>query len=169
MAAFAAEADFVDLDNAVEADTVTAIERFKYGAGGSKVKAAHVRDALQEEMTDKASVFRTDETLRAVAATITDLRERFERVGVDDKGDRFNYDLTEALELGFLLELAEALVAGALARTESRGAHFRDDFPKRNDVDWMRHSLVRREGDGKLSLDYKPVVGGKYEPMERKY
>ena len=167
MAAFAQEADLVDLDENVEADTVTAIERLK--SGGGKEKAADVRTVLQEEMTDKASVFRTDDSLRAVASTITDLRRRFEEVGVDDKGDRFNYDLTEALELGFLLDLAEALVAGALARTESRGGHFRDDFPTRNDAHWMRHTLVRREGDGKLSLDYKPVVGGKYEPMERKY
>ncbi|MDQ3979976.1 MAG: succinate dehydrogenase flavoprotein subunit [Actinomycetota bacterium] len=167
MAAFAPDADFVDLDDSVEADTVSAIERLKHGGG--KEKAADVRSILQEEMTDKASVFRTDKSLRAVGSIITDLRQRFERVGVDDKGDRFNYDLTEALELGFLLDLAEALVVGALARTESRGAHFRDDFPKRNDVEWMRHTLVRREGDGKLSLDYKPVVGGKYEPMERKY
>jgi succinate dehydrogenase / fumarate reductase flavoprotein subunit len=167
MAEFALGAGFVALDDDVEADTVSAIERLKSGGGGEN--AADVRSALQEEMTDKASVFRTDETLRAAAATISDLRQRFERVGIDDKGDRFNYDLTEALELGFLLDLAEALVAGALARTESRGAHFRDDYPTRNDGEWMCHTLVRREGDGKLSLDYKPVVGGKYQPMERKY
>jgi succinate dehydrogenase / fumarate reductase flavoprotein subunit len=120
-------------------------------------------------MTDKASVFRTEDTLVAAQATVGGLRDRYRDVKIDDKGSCFNYDLTEALELGFLLDLAEALVVGALARTESRGGHFRDDFPKRDDANWMCHSLVRRTGDGKLTLEYKPVVGGKYEPMERKY
>jgi len=120
-------------------------------------------------MMEKASVFRTDESLRSVLDTVRSLRERYQRASIQDKGEIFNYDLTEAIELGFLIDLAETLVVSALARTESRGAHFRDDHPTRDDVGWMRHSLAFRTDEGAVRLDYKPVVGGKYEPMERKY
>ena len=150
-----------------EAETDAAIERLT--SSGGRVKVADIRSELQEEMTDKASVFRTEESLTAAQSTIEHLRSRYEHVGIDDKGRRFNYDLTEALELGFLLDLAETLVAAALARTESRGGHFRDDHPLRDDANWMKHSLVRRGSSGQLTVGYKPVVGGKYLPMERKY
>jgi succinate dehydrogenase / fumarate reductase, flavoprotein subunit len=120
-------------------------------------------------MTDKASVFRTEETLKSVLGTIEDLKERYEHAHIDDKGSTFNFDLTEALELGYLIDLAESLVVGAMTRTESRGGHFRDDFPKRDDANWLKHTLVRRAEDGKVTLDYKPVQLGRYEPMERKY
>ena len=79
------------------------------------------------------------------------------------------HDLTEALELGYLIELAKVTVAGARARTESRGAHFRDDHPLREDEHWMKHTLATRADGGGVRLDYKPVIGGNYEPMERKY
>ena len=118
---------------------------------------------------EKASVFRTDESLADALAVIGDLRQRFERITVDDKGTTFNNELTEAMELGNLLDISEALVVGARARTESRGGHFREDFPKRDDKKWMRHTLVTRSEDGSVSLSYKPVVQGPYEPMERKY
>ncbi len=167
MAAYVQDAPRPDLPAGVEQPTGAAIEALKTRDNGENV--ADIREELQVEMMEKASVFRTDDSLCSMAATIDDLRKRYASVAVHDKGSTFNYELTEALELGFLLDLAETLVASARARTESRGGHFRDDFPKRNDVEWMRHTLVRREGDGKLSLDYKPVVGGKYEPMERKY
>jgi succinate dehydrogenase / fumarate reductase flavoprotein subunit len=130
---------------------------------------ADIRDELQAEMTNKASVFRTAETLGSVLATVGSLQERYTRASVQDKGRRFNYDLVEALELGYLLDLAEALAVSALARTESRGAHFRDDHPLRDDANWMRHTLASRAADGTLRLDYKPVVDGPYLPMERKY
>ena len=130
---------------------------------------AAIRDELQREMTLNASVFRTDESLRSVGATVDALRDRSRRVAVRDQGRRFNYELSEALELGYLLDVAQALVAAALARTESRGAHFRDDHPLRDDANWMRHSLAHRRPDGSVRLDYKPVVDGPYLPMERKY
>ena len=132
-------------------------------------RVADIRVSLQEEMTARASVFRTDESLRSVSGTIADLRDRYTRVAVHDTGRRFNYELSEALELGYLLDVAQALVAAALARTESRGGHFRDDHPRRDDANWMRHSLAYRQPDGSVHLDYKPVVGGPYLPMERKY
>ncbi|MFP5317445.1 MAG: succinate dehydrogenase flavoprotein subunit [Acidimicrobiia bacterium] len=152
----------------IEAGTVAAIDRLTSSTGGEKV--ADVRAALQDEMTDKAAVFRTEESLATALSAIADLRDRYADVAIDDKGGTYNYDLTEALEMGFLLDLAEALVVAARARTESRGGHTRDDFTERDDANWLKHSLVRRaEADGRLELDYKPVVLGKYEPKERKY
>jgi succinate dehydrogenase / fumarate reductase, flavoprotein subunit len=167
MAEFVRTAERPPLPEGVEAQVVEAIERLRSSTGGENV--ATIRDELQAEMTDKASVFRTDETLTAALGTIRGLRERYLEASIDDKGPTFNFDLTEGLELGFLLDLAEALVVAARARTESRGGHFRDDHPLRDDANWMRHSLVWREPDGGLRLDYKPVVGGTYVPMERKY
>ena len=82
---------------------------------------------------------------------------------------RFNSDLLEAIELGFLLDLAEVLVVGARARNESRGGHFREDYPTRDDVNFMRHTMAYRNEDGSIRLDYKPVVETRYKPMERKY
>ena len=150
-----------------EAAVVARIEKLKTATG--KEKIADIRTELQDEMMDKASVFRTEETLSSVLDTVRDLSARYENVSIDDKGNVFNYDLTEALELSYLLDLAESLVVSARARTESRGAHFRDDYPTRNDVEWMQHSLATRNDDGTVKLSYKPVVGGPYEPMERKY
>ena len=138
-------------------------------SGQGTERVADVRAELQEEMTLNASVFRTDESLRLVSATIDRLRKRYSSVAVADQSRRFNYELSEALELGYLLDVAQALVAAALARTESRGGHFRDDHPLRDDANWMRHSLAYRLPDGDIRLDYKPVVGGPYLPMERKY
>ena len=147
------------------AGTITAL----LGGVEGTERVADVRAELQEQMTLNASVFRTDESLRAVSATIDRLRARYLSVAVTDQSMRFNYELSEALELGYLLDVAQALVAAALARTESRGAHFRDDHPLRDDANWMRHSLAYRQPDGSIRLDYKPVVGGPYLPMERKY
>ncbi|MGH9189723.1 MAG: succinate dehydrogenase flavoprotein subunit [Acidimicrobiales bacterium] len=154
------------------APTIDAIAALKRpggsgAAGGENV--ADIRDRLQVEMTDKASVFRTAESLGSVLGTIAELRERYRSVSAGGQARRFDYELTEALELGFLLDLAEALATAALARTESRGAHFRDDHPARDDVGWMRHSLVHRDPDGSLRLSTKPVAAGPYQPTERRY
>src|SRR5205823_3950189 len=167
MATYVNQVTHGELPKHVEDETRGVIVRLRVGTGGENV--ADIRSRLQEEMMDKASVFRIDESLRSVLDTIHSLRERYQRASIQDKGEIFNYDLTEAIELGFLIDLAESLVVSALARTESRGAHFRDDHPTRDDVNWMRHSLASRTDTGAVLLDYKPVVGGKYEPMERKY
>ena len=90
-------------------------------------------------------------------------------MAIGDKGRRYNLDLLEAIELGFLIDLAEVLVEGALARNESRGGHAREDYPNRDDVNFMRHTMAYREDDGEIRLDYKPVVVTRYQPMERKY
>ncbi|MFW0784341.1 succinate dehydrogenase flavoprotein subunit [Gordonia sp. CPCC 206044] len=135
-------------------------------------RVADIRTKLQQTMDDNASVFRTEETLKQALTDIHALKERYDQIRVHDKGKRFNSDLLEAIELGFLLELAEVTVVGALNRKESRGGHAREDYPNRDDVNFMRHTMAFKKGDGLLSdieLGWKPVIQTRYEPMERKY
>jgi succinate dehydrogenase flavoprotein subunit len=128
-----------------------------------------IRDELAHTMHVNFGVFRREEQMREQGEIVAGLRERYERVVVDDKGDVFNSDLTQALELGFLLELAECMVVCGLARKESRGAHARPyDFPNRDDENFLRHTIVTWE-DGAPKLDWKPVTITKWQPEERKY
>jgi succinate dehydrogenase / fumarate reductase, flavoprotein subunit len=124
-------------------------------------------------MDINAQVYRTEGSLKQALADLEGLKARYARVSVQDKGHRFNTDLLEAIELGFLLDLAEVLVTSALARNESRGGHFREDYPTRDDVNFMRHTMAYREldtdGTTRIRLDYKPVIETRYKPMERKY
>ena len=134
-------------------------------------------------MDKGAQVFRTHESLEHVLGVIKELRDRYMNVHVDDKGKRFNTDLLEAVELGFLLDIAEVVVYAAQNREESRGGHMRDDFPTRNDEKYMQHTMAYLTGDphsstpsDHIKLDWKPVVFTKneqgelnYPPMERKY
>jgi succinate dehydrogenase flavoprotein subunit len=131
-------------------------------------RAAAIRGDLQVNMDDKAGVYRTETLLKEMEVELGSLHERYARVWVQDTSRRYNTDLLEAVELGFLLDLAEALVVSARARTESRGGHFREDYPVRDDRNWLRHSLASRTAGG-VKLDYKPVTMTRYEPMERKY
>ena len=135
-------------------------------------RVADIRTELQQSMDNNAAVFRTEETLKQALTDIHGLKERYSRITVHDKGKRYNSDLLEAIELGFLLELAEVTVASALNRKETRGGHAREDYPNRDDTNYMRHTMAYKEGRDLLSdirLDYKPVVQTRYEPMERKY
>jgi succinate dehydrogenase / fumarate reductase, flavoprotein subunit len=169
-AEFSRTAPLVDLPAAPEATTVSLLQGMLERQDGERV--ATVRKALQETMDRNAQVFRTEASLKQALSDIEGLQERYRSVSVQDKGKRFNTDLLEAVELGFLLDLAEVIVIGALERKESRGGHFREDYPHRDDVNFMRHTLAYREvaADGtNVRLDYKPVVQTRYEPMERKY
>lgn len=135
-------------------------------------RVADIRTELQRSMDNNASVFRTEDTLKQALDDIHRLKERYSRISVQDKGKRYNSDLLEAVELGFLLELAEVTVVGALNRKETRGGHAREDYPNRDDVNYMRHTMAYKEGadlSSDIRLDYKPVVQTRYEPMERKY
>ena len=139
-------------------------------------RVAVLRKELQDHMDRNAQVFRTDESLAEVTETIHTLRERYKNVAVQDKGKRFNTDLLEAVELGFLLDLAEVVVYSARNRKESRGGHMRDDFPKRDDENYMKHTMAYLSGQADsadaadhIRLDWKPVVMTRYQPMERKY
>ncbi len=139
-------------------------------------RIAAIRKELQDEMDKGAQVFRTDESLAHVTNVIAGLRDRYRNIAVQDKGKRFNTDLLEAVELGFLLDLAEVVVFSARNREESRGGHMRDDFPNRDDVNYMQHTMAYLSGDPHSSLaddhirlDWKPVTITRYQPMERKY
>jgi len=136
--------------------------------GKSEENCGLIRSELQKEMMKHASVFRTEKSLTQIQTKLEELQTRFKAVRIVDRGDAYNTDLYEAFELGYLLDLSEAIVAGALARKESRGAHFREDYPKRNDEAWLKHTLCYQK-NGKLELQYKPVVITKFQPQERKY
>ncbi len=144
------------------------IDRLWQGKG--KERHAPIREELQVNMTKTMGVFRNQDDMLKMLAIIKELQERYQQVTVDDHGDIFNLDLIEALELENLLSFSEVIVEGALARKESRGAHFRSDFPKRNDGDWLKHTLAWRRG-GKIVLDFSKavVIYPQYQPQERKY
>jgi succinate dehydrogenase / fumarate reductase flavoprotein subunit len=131
--------------------------------------AAEIRKELQANMFDLAFVVRTEESLSKMEEIIGGLQERYARVAITDKGALYNTDLMETVEVGYLLDCAQALVVSARARTESRGAHYRDDHQLRDDANWLKHTLAYRNDDGSIRLDFKPVKMGPYVPMERKY
>jgi succinate dehydrogenase / fumarate reductase flavoprotein subunit len=166
-AGFCADADLPELPERPEGmvrDMVDGLLNRPEGAN-----AADIRGELQDSMQELAFVVRTEESLRKMQEILVGLRGRFERVYVQDAGRVFNTELMEVVELGFLLECADALVAAALARDESRGGHYREDHPLRDDANWLKHSLAYREDDGSVRLEHKPVKLGPYVPMERKY
>jgi succinate dehydrogenase / fumarate reductase flavoprotein subunit len=120
-------------------------------------------------MFDHAFVVRSEEGLAKMGEILDGLRERYGRISITDRGSIYNTDLMEAVEVGFLLDCATTLVAAAQARDESRGAHYREDHPLRDDANWLKHSLAYRREDGSVRLETKPVQMGPYVPMERKY
>ncbi len=120
-------------------------------------------------MTANVCVFRTEELLSTAVEQLRELREDYNtKLQIDDKGSRYNTDLLEAWELGCLLELAEVTAVSAIARKESRGGHARDDYPERDDIDWLKHTLCYDTENG-YKLDYKSVTLGRYEPKKRVY
>ena len=136
------------------------------------VRPWELRDTLAETMYDQAGIYRNGETLEQCKAGVDELRERYANgagIVIQDKSHTFNNDLTQAIELGSLLEMADCLVTGAIARTESRGAHSRLDFPERDDENWLRHTLAIHDGFGGVLLDYRPVTITEYEPAVRSY
>ena len=127
------------------------------------------RSELQETMMENVSVFRNDETLSTALNDLSKLRSRASNVVVEDKGKRFNTDLMDAVELGYMVDYAEAIAACAQHRTESRGAHSREDYQNRNDDEWLKHTLFHSDCDGNYEFDDKDVVITRFEPKERKY
>ncbi|PZA08783.1 MULTISPECIES: succinate dehydrogenase flavoprotein subunit [unclassified Meiothermus] len=166
-AKFAKTAEFYDLSPDVSGPARERLERLRNQNG--KESVASLRAALQQTMQDYASVFRTEELLAKGVEELKELFERYQHIGVQDKGERYNTELVEAIELGYLLEVSEATVHSALNRRESRGAHAREDYPERDDKNWLKHTLVFKQGDGKVCFRYKPVVLGKFEPKARTY
>ncbi len=166
-AEYALGADFVEVpENPTE--TVESLLNTMLNGDGTE-RVAPLRKAMQETMDMNAQVYRNEETLTQALNDVRDLKKRYANVSIQDKGKRYNTDLLEAIELGFLLDLAEVSVVGALARKESRGAHAREDFKTRDDVNFMKHTMAYLDDEVGVRLDYKPVVQTRYEPMERKY
>jgi succinate dehydrogenase / fumarate reductase flavoprotein subunit len=166
MASFCQDADLLPLPEDAADRVVEQIGQIRGNSGG--FKAHQIRQEMQRAMTDNVGVFRTSKTLSNARNVLENLVEKYERVEIDDKGDRFNTDLLEAWELGCLLDLARVTTLSALNRNESRGAHARDDFTERDDDSWLKHTLCFLDGDS-LRLDYKPVTLGRYEPKPRVY
>ncbi|MFE2064482.1 succinate dehydrogenase flavoprotein subunit [Streptomyces sp. NPDC059467] len=170
-AEYAHTVDYVELPENPAEFVVSQIEQLRSSTGNERV--ATLRKELQETMDANVMVFRTEQTIKTAVEKIAELRERYKNVSIQDKGRRFNTDLLEAIELGNLLDLAEVMAVSALARKESRGGHYREDYPNRDDVNFMRHTMAYREvgddGAESIRLDYKPVVQTRYQPMERKY
>ena len=170
-AEYSQKADFVELPENPAELVISQVEALRSATGTERV--AVLRRELQETMDANVMVFRTEQTIKTAVEKIAELRERYKNVSIQDKGRRFNTDLLEAVELGNLLDLAEVMAVSALARKESRGGHYREDYPNRDDVNFMRHTMAYREvgddGTESIRLDYKPVVQTRYQPMERKY
>ncbi len=143
------------------------LNRLLANSGGEPT--VKVRNELQQTMMDNVSVFRNEETLATALGDIEQLRERAKNVVVDDKGKKFNTDLMDAVEIGFMADYAEAIAACALRRTESRGAHSREDYQERDDDDWLHHTLFYSDGEGHYEFGRKEVVITRFEPKERKY
>ncbi|MEC5151031.1 succinate dehydrogenase flavoprotein subunit [Cryobacterium sp. GrIS_2_6] len=172
--AYVKTAEFTPLPDDPAGTVRDLLEGIRSSTGTERI--AVLRKELQETMDAKAQVFRTDESLSEVTEVIHSLRNRYKNIGVQDKGRRFNTDLLEAVELGFLLDLAEVVVYSARNRKESRGGHMRDDYPLRDDVNYLVHTMAYLTGDplsadaaDHIALDWKPVTITRYQPMERKY
>jgi succinate dehydrogenase / fumarate reductase flavoprotein subunit len=167
MAEYAASHKLVDIPDDVHEPTEEWIGSLF--TGGGPEFSANIRFALQEVMMDKASVVRTEDSLSEALETLASLQTRYSSARVRDRSKIFNTEVIEHIELGFLLDMAEALVLSAKARTESRGGHYREDHQMREDDHWLKHSFISRSPDGETSLNYKDVVMGRYVPVERKY
>jgi len=163
---YAKDAQFVEVPQDAIAETVELIEHMRNATGTEKI--AVIRKELQETMDKNAQVYRTEESLNEALEKIKELRKRYENIQVQDRGMRFNTDLLEAIELGFLLDLAEVLAFTARERRESRGGHFREDYETRNDEKFMVHSMAYKT-DTEIKIGWKPVTITNYPPMERKY
>jgi succinate dehydrogenase / fumarate reductase flavoprotein subunit len=156
-----------DVPHALLVDEQTGIEEIVRREGEGR-RVSEVRAELGATMDKYAAVFRDEEGLRQAEEIVQRLKEESKSVTIDDKGTIFNQDVLGAIELGFMLDNAEAVVAGALERKESRGAQFRTDFPERNDEEWLKHIVLSANGD-RPEVSYSDVTMTQWEPQERKY
>ena len=170
-AEYANSVEHAELPDDPQGATIALVERLRSASGNERT--AVLRKDMQDTMDMNAQVYRTEATLKQALSDVQELKARYANVSIQDKGTRYNTDLIEAIELGFLLDLAEVTVVSALERKESRGGHAREDYPNRDDVNFMRHTMAYKSedvsGEDYVRLDYKPVTMTRYEPMERKY
>ena len=165
-AEYAQDANFLSLPDDPTDFTRAQFDTLLNSSGGERPEI--IAGEMKKVMNDYVGVFRTEEGMSRALETVRELQERFKHVKVDDKGKVFNTDLLATWELGNLIDLAEVTAVTALARQESRGAHAREDYPKRDDENWMKHSLAWLQ-EGEVELRYKPVNITKFEPKERVY
>ena len=165
---FLKTADYSDFSSNPKEKTGSTVEKLLSQTG--KEKTSTIRIELQESMMEKCGIFRNETDLKQMKNLIKEYKQRYNNITVQDKGKVFNTDLLETIELANLLDIAEAINDSALNRTESRGAHDREDFPTRDDKNWMKHTFIwKNEGGAETKIAYKKVVKTRFEPMERKY
>jgi len=166
-AEFALGADFQSLPSDPTDFTQAQFDAIRNAQGNEKI--LDIASKMKYIMMDCVGMFRTGEGMQSALETVRELRDRYKHIPLHDQGKVFNSELINLWELGNLLEIAEIVTVSALARTESRGAHAREDFPKRDDVSWLKHTLAWVKPNGEIELCYKPVVITKYQPKERVY
>ncbi len=158
----------ISVPPAIEADTARELKELLARSDGERPWS--IRDELATTMHENFGVFRREEQMLEQGRIVEGLRERYKRVVVDDKGEIFNSDLTQAIELGFMLDLAQTMIVAGLARKESRGAHARPhDYPDRDDENFLKHTMTTFDDSGQVQLDWKPVTMTKWQPKERTY
>jgi succinate dehydrogenase / fumarate reductase flavoprotein subunit len=165
-AEFARGTDFVPLPADPTAFSRAQFEGLRHGSG--KANVFDIGTEMKKVMFDDVGVFRTEEGMKNALAKVNELQERFKQVKVQDTGKIFNTELLNAWEMGNLLDMAEVTTVSALNRTESRGGHAREDYPERDDENWLKHTLIWKD-DGRLKIGYKPVVMTRFEPKKRVY
>jgi succinate dehydrogenase / fumarate reductase flavoprotein subunit len=166
-AEYALGTDFQTLPADPTEFTRSQFDRIRNVQGNEKI--LEISSKMKTVMMDSVGMFRTGEGMQSALETVRELRERYNHIPLHDQGTVFNTELINIWELGNLLEIAELTTVCALARTESRGAHARDDYPKRDDVNWLKHTLAWMKPNGEIELRYKPVVITKFQPKERVY
>ncbi len=165
-AGYAQNANFMDLPADPTEFSRQQFDGLRNGNGAEN--ASDIAREMKKVMYDDVGIFRTEAGMKSALEKIVELKQRFKDIKLTDTGKIFNTELLNAWELGNMLDLAEAITTCALNRQESRGGHAREDFPKRDDVNWLKHSLIWNK-DGKLEIGYKPVVITNYQPKERVY
>jgi len=150
-------------------DEITRLTTDFIGKRGGRERMATLREEMQHTMEQCAGIYRTRDTLAKAVDTLRGLQQRFSQIVIEDQSRTFNTERVAALELSFMLDVAEAMANSALQREESRGAHQRTDFPKRDDTKYLKHSMAYRQSDGSCRVEYAPVTITKLPPGERKY
>ena len=164
------EIDDIELREATQEDAQNALKEIEFVLTNNGTESVpQLRDELQTTMTQNAGAFRTGESLQAALEKINELRQRYKNIRIKDKSKIFNTELQEAIEFGHMLDYSKFIVECAIARKESRGAHYREDFQKRDDENFLKHTMAYMDKEGNIRLDYMPVTLGKFELKERTY
>jgi succinate dehydrogenase / fumarate reductase flavoprotein subunit len=164
------EVDNLELRVATEEDAATALAEINFILNNNGDESVtKLREDLQDTMTENAGAFRTKETLAKAVADVKEIRKRFKNIRIKDKSKVFNTELQEAIELGHMIDYSAFIVESAIARNESRGAHYREDYEQRDDQNFLKHTMAYMDENGDITLDYMDVVLGKHELKARTY